>query len=726
MSEVSPGDRSAQRRARQEAAARRAARTAARTSTAQAGRKTRSADTPAAPVTSSVAKPSNETPSGPTGADVRQVFPEPSTNTGELIQQANTLSNIRSLYGRNADVRQEASPLLLDERPTMFHDDRVAQYYDAVRVTEAAEWADARITHMKNSAADARQEVLGKKRRGAAGGVGRPVQFPVTALLVGLLLTTEDGKGPLATEVAKTLYQRLYPTSQALLGLPALGLPGDARLTPREAARRREDRAEKRVQRAMHRLFNAVDPSVQPKNVKDATWTDIVTKSKNLTEEEIEDRMAALAYLCNVILQMPLELLPDSIRSRMQSAGIDGTPIKVWSRGRGKNATVAATDPDAGWYVRGGDHSEGSEPKKALFGYDINLMVTACDTPGDRQYLPALPLAMSLNRPGVDPSGAARRIFAFLNEKGFAPKYLAGDGLYANADPDKFMQPAREFGWKLVLPVLDANTGRQGTVGGYNLVEGSLYCPSMPETLVDATKDFRARRIDLPTYLTRIKERENYVVRVHSTRGTGRLRMYCPAATGKNIAVCSLKPDSANNATVFVGGIPNYRPVITPDPATQTNGLWPQPCRPDASEIATVDLRVTRDLNGNLTGPNVNAAKFWQDLPFGSPQHTNTYNAMRQSQEGMHGFAKDDAKEALGNPGRRRMRGIAAQSVLAAVLLAAASLRKIRTFLRNALSDDTGSLYVPRHKRTGEHATTLFPPGTLGTRGDPEYDEQAA
>jgi hypothetical protein len=80
-------------------------------------------------------------------------------------------------------------------------------------------------------------------------------------------------------------------------------------------------------------------------------------------------------------------------------------------------------------------------------------------------------------------------------------------------------------------------------------------------------------------------------------------------------------------------------------------------------------------------------------------EHTDTYNALRQSQEGLHGFAKDEGKEALGSSGKRR------------------------AFLNRAVEDASGDLYVTRNERAGDHARTHLPPGTKGTRGDPAYDE---
>lgn len=85
----------------------------------------------------------------------------------------------------------------------------------------------------------------------------------------------------------------------------------------------------------------------------------------------------------------------------------------------------------------------------------------------------------------------------------------------------------------------------------------------------------------------------------------------------------------------------------------------------------------------------------------------------------MDGFAEDEAHEALAAPGRRRVRGKAAQSIFAAFLLAAASIRKIRTFVAKSDEDEHGVRYVERKPCKGEHARTGLPAGL----GPPETDD---
>ena len=53
---------------------------------------------------------------------------------------------------------------------------------------------------------------------------------------------------------------------------------------------------------------------------------------------------------------------------------------------------------------------------------------------------------------------------------------------------------------------------------------------------------------------------------------------------------------------------------------------------------------------------------------------------MRNTTEGLNGYAKDPAHQALAQPGRRRIRGIAACSLFTALLLIAVNIRKIRAW----------------------------------------------
>lgn len=646
----------------------------------------------------------------------RRKQPTDPSKTGRALRQQFTTPSVADMIdalpgaaspptnGPTAVGHQHPHPIY-DDIDTVFRDRDVQSVYDAIRHSNVVPYVEERIAALQ----------LRK---------GRPLdRLSYEALLVGIMLTVLDGKGVVCSHVAKTLWCRLDPPSMRLLGLKPI-----PEATTATQARRQRWMIEKRVRDALRRFLAPMDPSIHPKGMN-LPWEELRRQDRFLSPEEVEERMSDLTLVCNSILRIPYDMLPEKVKRKYRgSAAIDATHIRVHARGRSVDSPRASTDPDAAFYARIGDHSEDGESQivRCSYGYDVNLMTLVCDWLGERQYLPTLPGAMALGRPGVDPAGAARRMIAALAQAGHEPRYLAGDGLYALADPDAFQTPARKAGWRLVLPILDNHVGVQASMEGLLLVEGHWYCPSIPQHLIDATRDFRAKEIELAEYRQRIAERATYRVRFKGwnrpredndgNEHIGTQRWGCPASGAHPGVMCELKERSEKQQ--FIGpavlGVRKLKDRIVPDPSTQVNGVWPKPCR---QQSVTLNLSHESDQSAKQ------AARYIQDLVFGTHEHTDTYNALRQSQEGLHGFAKDDAYEALGTPGKRRLRGLAAQSLCVAFMLAVAGIRKVRIFLRHAVEDANGDLYVPRKRRKGEHATSHLPPGTKGTRGDPEFDD---
>ncbi len=70
---------------------------------------------------------------------------------------------------------------------------------------------------------------------------------------------------------------------------------------------------------------------------------------------------------------------------------------------------------------------------------------------------------------------------------------------------------------------------------------------------------------------------------------------------------------------------------------------------------------------------------------------------------------KDTAHGALGEPGRRRVRGIAAQSIFVALLLMAANFRKIAAF-RQLVANATTEKLAERARRRRTSLADYRPP----------------
>jgi hypothetical protein len=83
---------------------------------------------------------------------------------------------------------------------------------------------------------------------------------------------------------------------------------------------------------------------------------------------------------------------------------------------------------------------------------------------------------------------------------------------------------------------------------------------------------------------------------------------------------------------------------------------------------------------------------------------------LRNTNEGFNGYVKDPAHEALDDAGSRRLNGVAAQSILTALLFLAANVRKIRAFLNDAAARRVApDQHRPRSRRRTRSRDTWHP-----------------
>jgi hypothetical protein len=320
-----------------------------------------------------------------------------------------------------------------------------------------------------------------------------------------------------------------------------------------------------------------------------------------------------------------------------------------------------SADPDAAFYVREGDHrdDDGSSVKgrdKIAWGYDATLVISGDEVTNGVQVFPSLALGMAvLDKPGHNVGRNGARALANVRERGHPASFLAADRAYSSAKAEEFQLPALALGYRPVYDYRSDQLGVKAASQGFLQIEGAWYCPSIPESLIDATSDFRDGRIDEDTYRTRLEQRWGYLARPKAKPDAeGYLRLQCPAASTWPLARCELKPASVRKETAGRTRIPLKADVAANPPPS---------CTQQSVTIA----------------PEA-GAKFHQDLLYGSPEWQATYSGLRNTNEGFNGYVKDSAHEALDDSGRRRVHGVAAQSILTALLLLAANIRKIATF----------------------------------------------
>jgi hypothetical protein len=503
---------------------------------------------------------------------------------------------------------------------------------------------------------------------------GRRRPLPVRAVLAALVCLALDDRPLFITEATRVLFGQLSPASRALLGVP--GGP--------VATRRAFLAAYRRVRYCFRAICSVMDPSPLPKNRR-LSEQDLKARTRQMTSAQVKAARDRLEAFINSLLEASIAVLDEEERAAFDgSAALDATPVPLFSRGPSRRAGLCASDPDGGWYVREGDHREREDDKgkplrKISWALEATIAVTA-RPPGAPPATPNLATGLALARPGEDPGGTGARVLASAAARGHKTGWLGYDRAYTAALPGRFHLPARALGYRPVMDYRADQLGIQASSGGALLVEGSWYCPALPEPLITATARLRDHAIDRDLYDRQITARACYQLkRKDGPDADGYQRLSCPALGNHPGLMCPLREPSLSPR--------DGRPKVLQPPDEP-----PKVCRQTA-----------------ITIPPDAGARYRQDLPYGSPAWQARYATLRNTIEGLNGYAKDPAHQALAQPGRRRVRGIAAQSIFTALLLMAANIRKIRAW--RALTASARAATARRARRRRASLRDYLPDG---------------
>lgn len=502
---------------------------------------------------------------------------------------------------------------------------------------------------------------------------GRRRPLPVRAMLAALVCLALDDRPLFLTEATRLLFCRLSPASRRLLGVTGTAATQQAFLA-----------AYRRVRYCFHAILETMDPSPLPKNRR-LSEQDLKARTRRMTSAEVKAARDRLEAFINSLLEASICVLTEQERAAFDgSAGLDATPVPLFSRGPSRRTGLCASDPDGGWYVREGDHREREDDKgkllrKIAWALEATIATTA-RPPGTGPACPNLATGLALARPGEDPGGTGARVLASVAARGHKAGWLGYDRAYTAALPGRFHLPARALGYSPVMDYRADQLGIQASTGGAILVEGTWYCPALPEPLITATARLRDHAIDRELYDQQITARAAYQLkRKDGPDADGYRRLSCPALGDHPGLICPLRQASLSPR--------DGRPKVLQPPDEP-----PKICRQTA-----------------ITIPPDAGARYRQDLPYASPAWHARYATLRNTIEGLNGYAKDPAHQALAQPGRRRVRGIAACSLFTALLLMAANIRKIRAW--RALTASAKAATARRARRRRASLRDYLPDG---------------
>jgi hypothetical protein len=493
---------------------------------------------------------------------------------------------------------------------------------------------------------------------------GRRRPLPARAVLTALLCLVLDDRPLFLTEATRLLFQQLSPASRELLGVPGTA-----------TTQRAFKAAYRRVRYCFGQILKVADPSALPKNRR-LTASELKARTRPMTPDQATAARRRLEALASALLEASVSVLTQDERAAFDGGtGLDATPVPLFSRGPSRRAGLCASDPDGGWYVREGDHREREDDKgkplrKICWALEATIAVTA-RPPGTPPATPNLAIGLAMTRPGEDPGGTGARVLASVAARGHKTGWLGYDRAYTAALPERFHLPARALGYSPVMDYRADQLGIQANTGGAILAEGTWYCPALPEALITATASLRDHAIDRGLYQKQIAARAAYRLKRKDGPDTdGYQRLSCPALGNHPALMCPLRETS----------------------------LSPRDGRPKVLQPPEEPARICRQTA--ITIPPDAGARYRQDLPYGSPAWQARYATLRNTIEGLNGYAKDPAHQALGQPARRRVRGIAAQSIFTALLLMAANIRKIRAWRALTARDKARITRRARRRRT--------------------------
>ncbi len=308
---------------------------------------------------------------------------------------------------------------------------------------------------------------------------GRPRPLPVRAVLTALLSLAPEDRPLFLTEVTRLLSCQISGTSRRMPGITGAITTQLAFLA-----------ACRRVRCCFGAICPVMDPSALPENRRLAEQ-DLKARTRPMTPGQAEAARSRLEAFINALREASVSALTGAERAASDgSAGLDATPVPLFSRGPSRRTGLCASDPDGGWYVREGDHREREDdrgkPLRKISWAPEAAIATTARPPGAPPAHPDLAIGLALARPGQDPGGTGARVLASVSARGHKAGRLGHDRAYTAALPGRFQLPARALGCRPVMDYRIGQPGIQAHTGGAILAEGSWYCPALPEPLITA------------------------------------------------------------------------------------------------------------------------------------------------------------------------------------------------------------------------------------------------
>ena len=415
-------------------------------------------------------------------------------------------------------------PLPITIHSSTIHVSQIKAVAEIVDTSGAVEMVESWIT-----------EERAKKHPG-----GRPATISIRTAILLMLALGIEASPLLVTKASHLLCGRLTENAWLELGLPAKEYKKFDRWTEKERWMWYH-----RLWRTLHTIFGVVDPYPETSNYRRMEKDEYQELKATRDPQLIVRNKKRATVLMNSLVWASVETFgEDRLAEWNGNVSVDGTALTVSRKGNSNRSARVAADPDAGWYVRDGDHASDGYGDKRNIAWTYEATLAAMFGGGFGSKYPALITGIGMDKPGSRIAEKALWALDRVIGSDFKKEFFVGDrAYYPNAAPQNLQIPLRKHGFKIMGDFKRANYGIQGTHSGAVLLDGTWFCPAVAasDRFVNARQDRDTGLISPEEYEEIVEERAPYALQSKGIdKSTGNQRFACPAMGKCPSVSCSL------------------------------------------------------------------------------------------------------------------------------------------------------------------------------------------
>lgn len=498
---------------------------------------------------------------------------------------------------------------------------------------------------------------------------GRPAHIPVRAALILFILPALLGKPMYVREASEILRFRLAGKAWNALDI-------DFRKWDSHTAPTWYDRLWRTLR---YRVRDVIDPFPETPHWRRLSKEEYAELEASRDPEFVASRHARTSIFMSMLALASAKVLNENMFDGWDGdIAIDGTPIEVTGYGRTEKSRRVPSTPEAGWYLRTGDHKgdgvSGVEHiKKSAWAFEATAVVAVGGEFGTT--LPAPVVGLSMDRPGYKPGYNARAALAHLERTNLPRRYAVTDmAYYPLSKAEHYQIPMREHGWKLVgeVPNRTEAKGVSATYRGVTLVDGTGYCPAIAKRkdLLDPKGEFDKGNITEEQFALALEQRKRLQLDIKEVEKDGTVRFSCPALSGK--VACPLRKNDEqakkNAARKGAAGNPALPLSVRQVPSKKSCG---DVCRQKSVSVAVNDPDATRFNKYHQQGPAAYTDE-WKAL----------YKVYRARNEAANAFIKGESHIGTGDRTKKAMRGFTGIALRTALAVVASNVRLYVNYLK--------------------------------------------